>query len=147
MTAGQTRQPYLRWSDRFAVGVDSLDEDHRALVDLINLACAAWEASNRDALQQALDRLLELAAAHFEREEDVLRHVAGHGALQAHASEHRNRLAQLRQILESANSAADGSAAAALPDALVDWFVKQSIGHDAAIKGYFDDGDRKYVLR
>lgn len=63
----------------------------------------------------------------------------GYSALRAHAGEHRNRLTQLERILDALSGDGDGSDEVPLPDALIDWFIKQSIGHDAAIKAYFDN--------
>lgn len=145
MTRHSLKRAYLDWSERFAVGVPSLDKDHRDLVDLINMACAAWADRKQDDLQQVLQKLLALAAQHFEREEEILRGVPGYLALKTHAGEHRNRLAQLRQILDSLGHDGTEAAVASLPDALVDWFLKQSIGHDAAIKGYFDNGGLRHA--
>ena len=140
MTSDPPRQPYLRWSDRFMVGVERLDADHRAIVDLINDACSAWTERRQEELEQVLQRLLELAAAHFEYEEQILCQIPGYTALKTHAGEHRNRLAQLQRILDDVCGGQDEGAKVPLPDILVDWFIKQSIGHDAAIKGYFDEG-------
>ena len=142
MTSDPSQPPYLRWCEHFSVGVPALDRDHKALVELINRACAAWAEKAEDSLGQLLEELLELAAVHFEREEAVLRGVPGYRALEAHGGEHRNRLAQLQRIV--AGLADDGSETA-LPEALVDWFIKQSVGHDAAIKAYFDDGRLRYA--
>lgn len=144
MTTDPQRQPYLRWSDRFLVGVERLDADHRAIVELINDACSAWAARKQDDLQQSLQRLLDLAAAHFETEEQILRQVPSYTALKTHAGEHRNRLSRLQRILDEVCGAQGEAAEVALPDTLVDWFIKQSIGHDAAIKAYFDEGTPRH---
>ena len=130
-------QPDLPWSDSFAVGIAQLDEEHRVLVDQINEVCRHSRGDRMDEARQALDRLLALGARHFENEEAVLRGLNGYGELDNHASEHRNRLAQLATLRQRfAEAQADDPR---LREALIDWFVRQSIGHDAAIKAFFDD--------
>lgn len=132
-----TDPPDLPWSDSFAVGIAQLDEEHRALVDQINAVCRHSRGGRMDEARQALDRLLALGARHFENEEAVLRGLNGYGQLDSHASEHRNRLTQLTALQQRfAEAVADDPR---LREALIDWFVRQSIGHDAAIKAYFDD--------
>jgi hemerythrin len=133
-------QPYLRWTDRFSVGVPELDEDHRALVCLVNEACAAWTARERGRLRTIMDSLNELAAAHFEREEGVLRSLPEYRLLASHVDEHQNRLRQLEAIQKQVSEPGVQLESVPLSDKLINWFVRQTIGHDSAIKAYFDDG-------
>src|SRR5512138_983301 len=138
-------QPDLPWSNSFAVGIAQLDEEHRALVDQINAVCRRSRGGRMDEALQALDVLLEKGARHFEHEEAVLRGLNGYGELDNHASEHRNRLAQLTALRQRfAEKQADDPR---LREALIDWFVRQSIGHDAAIKGFFDDRGTRFTGR
>jgi len=133
-------QPYLPWSDRFSVGVPALDADHRELVRRINTVCAACEAETFDAAVTAFDDLCGLAATHFEREEAILQELTNYHQLGSHAGEHRNRLRQLQAIGERLRLRGPDYDGNALRNELVDWFVKQTIGHDAAIKAFFDEG-------
>jgi hypothetical protein len=50
----------------------------------------------------------------------------------------------LRQNFEAAAAAGDRRQ---LCTDLIDWFVRQSIGHDAAIKAYFDDHGGRFAGR
>lgn len=135
--------PHLPWSDSFNVGVDVLDTDHRALVAQINTVCAAWHIGLRAEALQALASLCTLAGAHFGREEAVLRDLTGYLALEAHTGEHRSRMTQLTALRQRFHEAADGDMQ--LCTDLIDWFVRQSIGHDAAIKAYFDDRGPRFA--
>ncbi len=133
-------RPYLKWTDRFSVGVPELDGDHRAIVRLINEACAAWTAGERGRLLPIMESLRALATSHFEREEEVLRGLPEYGHFASHADEHKNRLQQLEAIHSKICEKGAQLGSFPLPDNLINWFVRQSIGHDAAIKAYFDDG-------
>lgn len=130
-------QPDLPWSDSFRVGVAQLDEEHRALADQINEVCRHSRGGRMGEALAAFDSLLAMGARHFENEEAVLRGLTGHQQPLQAAGKDGNRLAQLidlRQRFQEAHS--DDPR---LRAALIDWFVRESIGHDAAIKAYFDD--------
>jgi hemerythrin len=131
--------PALPWSDSFSVGVEPLDADHRALVQQINVFCVASSSGWHAQALQTLDSLYVLAGEHFEREEAVLRALSGYREAAAHASSHRNRLKQLTDLVQCFRESDDAGMQRQLCSDLIDWFVRQSIGHDAAIKAYFDD--------
>ena len=137
--------PSLPWTDNFSVGIEVLDADHRALVQLINEVCCNCGDAQRAQALQALDALWTLAGEHFEREEGVLRGLAGYLDLDTHAGEHRNRLKQLTVLRQNFEAAAAAGDRRQLCTDLIDWFVRQSIGHDAAIKAYFDDRGGRFA--
>jgi hemerythrin len=137
--------PALLWTDSFSVGIEVLDADHRALVQLINEICDHWCGGRRPLALQALGSLFTLAGEHFQREEGVLRGLAGYNELTAHAGEHRNRMKQLTALRQRFHAAEPAGEQAQLSDDLIDWFLRQSIGHDAAIKAYFDDRGPRFA--
>lgn len=134
----------LPWSDSFGIGIEVLDADHRAMVSLINEICEHWQAKRRASAMEGLDSLATLAAEHFEREEAVLRALSGYASLSAHAGEHRNRLKQLTTLRQHFNDMADPAIGATLCDQLIDWFVRQSIGHDAEVRALLDDRGARF---
>jgi hemerythrin len=140
MSGDSFAYPTLPWSDSFKVGIEALDADHRALVRLINEVCACWAQGDGGEARRRLDALVTLAREHFQREEVVLRRLSSYDKLPDHVSEHRTRTKQLIDLVQQFHEADDVSRQRQLCVNLVDWFVRQSIGHDAAIKGYFDDG-------
>lgn len=133
-----SRPPVLSWHSRFRVGVEALDCDHRAMLDLINLVCAAWYAADREAALAAFERLYSRSGEHFRREEAVLRDIFSHRHVFDHVHEHRNRLHQLQLLGDRLRELTPPEQSFGLTSDLVDWFLKQSIGHDAAIKAFFD---------
>jgi len=137
--------PVLPWSDSFSTGIEVLDADHRALVQGINDICACWRAQRRSDALRALGALVALAREHFQREEAVLRSLASYDRLPEHASEHRARLKQLTDLVQRFHDSGDAGDATPLCTSLIDWFLRQSIGHDAAIKGYFDNGAARFA--
>lgn len=137
-------KPALPWCESFGIGIDALDADHRAMVSLINEICAHWLAGQRAPAIDGLESLCTLAAEHFEREEAVLRVLSGYNSLPAHAGEHRNRLKQLTVLRQRFNDTADAATGTALCNQLIDWFVRQSVGHDAEVRALLDDRGARF---
>lgn len=128
----------LPWIDSFSVGIEALDADHRALVQLINEVCSHVRAGCREAAAETLRSLYALAAEHFKREEAVLSELSGCRHLTEHAGEHRNRLKQLATLRQRYENTMDSAPVEWICDDLIHWFVHQSIGHDAEIKSFQD---------
>lgn len=145
MSRAQNLAPALRWTDRFRVGIETLDSDHIALVNLINEVCADLRCRRNEEATVGFKALLKLAGEHFRREEEVLRSLPGYRHLAAHAVEHQTRLQQLSALETVLSGLGADTDRERIVNDLVDWFVRQSIGHDAAIKAYFDDGKPSQV--
>jgi hemerythrin-like metal-binding protein len=68
----------MAWSEHFVTGLDAVDAQHKALVDMINRA-APYLASGGEAAQTAvgplLDKLVAYAASHFQYEENLMQSV------------------------------------------------------------------------
>ncbi|MGF1627966.1 MAG: bacteriohemerythrin [Kiloniellaceae bacterium] len=131
--------PTLPWSDRFRVGVEILDSDHLALVNLINEVAESLRSGRNQEATVAFDALRKLAEEHFSREEALLQGLRGPCNLAPHAVEHQARLKQLAMLCNQFADMKTVADADRIITDLVDWFVRQSIGHDAAIKAYFDE--------
>ncbi len=75
----------ILWNDRFSVGVRTMDEQHKRLIDLINTLRAS------DDVGIAFDTIMgmfDYASVHFRAEEDVLRQ-AGYSQLATQEAEHK----------------------------------------------------------
>ncbi|MBF0584041.1 MAG: bacteriohemerythrin [Magnetococcales bacterium] len=79
---------FFIWSDRMETGIPFVDEDHQWLVNQINaLYRGIKSGGGRAGIGKILDDLVQYAAGHFKREEDVF---AEHGYPdQEHIQEHR----------------------------------------------------------
>lgn len=80
----------MAWSDHFVTGLDSVDHQHKALVEMIN-ATAPHLASGGEAAQRAvgplLDKLIRYAATHFKYEEELMQAAQ---VLPAYFTQHKN---------------------------------------------------------
>jgi hemerythrin len=131
----------LRWSERFEVGVESLDADHRELVRLIDAACCAAHDGERSRFLELLDRVQSFAVEHFAREEAILESIPGGvGDVESHAMGHRRSVERLSGLRQNLNVLEDLGDVRRLCADLIDWFVKHAVGFDSHIRGYFYDG-------
>ena len=68
----------VTWDDSFSVGYDSMDDQHKALVDMINelfQACKQGVIEADMAFLQIIKKALDYAETHFTDEEELLREV------------------------------------------------------------------------
>lgn len=139
--------PALPWSNSFSIGIESLDADHRALVQSINQICTYWCDGQRAQALQALDFLSALADEHFQREATLLRELSGYRDAEATAGGHRRRLDHLTALRRRFGATDDVNVQRRLCNEVIDWFVRQSVGHDAAIKALLDDRSPRFARR
>jgi len=126
----------LTWSDELSVGVSALDQDHRALVDLINeFSQAIDEKRGPQAVGPVLARLRQHVGEHFAREEALL-HSSGYPEADDHAQQHNHTLSRLRE-LESLAAEDDAKAALAVLDFLKAWFINHVVGNDLKLRDFF----------
>ena len=78
----------FKWSNRYSVCIDSIDEEHKGLFNLINsLYSSLTEGQAQDILSEVLDKLFEYTQKHFRREESLLRQ-ANYPCLAKHVALH-----------------------------------------------------------
>jgi hemerythrin len=83
------QEPFITWTKKMSVGVAELDDDHKALLGLLNDlhdGIAAGHGTER--LGRVLDGLTEYAGTHFAREEEFFAQTA-YPAAAEHILEHR----------------------------------------------------------
>lgn len=90
---------FFEWEDRFSVGIDAIDDQHRRLISLINRLHDVIEHCNRQATLKSvlgelqtvsaiIGELIDYARYHFSTEEDYMRRYAFPESA-AHQTEHR----------------------------------------------------------
>ena len=122
----------LEWRDEFRIGIDGVDDEHRALIDQINAVYALID--ERAGRQQVIDSLGEIygnIAAHFALEERMMRRH-GYPDYEQHQRDHERLLDEIGAIAD------DFEATEALDDAgfkgkLGDWFQLHFKTHDARL--------------
>jgi methyl-accepting chemotaxis protein len=65
-------KPLIRWSQNLSVGINSIDEQHKVLVNLINELYKQMHAGfGKEAVGKTLGRLVDYTAKHFKYEEKI----------------------------------------------------------------------------
>ena len=124
----------LQWKPEYSVGDESMDDEHREMIDLINETYEKL-GSNSDALQveECLGDIFSAISMHFALEERLMR-KNNYAEYQAHKDDHEKLLDQVRDLMD--DFAADSSAGAVrLEQGLSDWFAGHFSTFDARLHG------------
>jgi hemerythrin-like metal-binding protein len=79
---------YVEWNEKYSVKVQSIDEQHKKLFEMINgFYIALKDTAPEAALQALLDSLLEYTVFHFKHEEGLMQRCAYPG-LEAQQAAH-----------------------------------------------------------
>ncbi len=130
----------IQWRKEMSVDGSIIDEDHKALIDLVN----AFEAiinqkPTMRALDQSLSRLMLYSVEHFKGEEELQRavHYPFH---QAHAREHYDLVKKLEAIIAHRGAAQSGYditvVARETLELLKEWLVSHILHTDLRMRPY-----------
>lgn len=96
-TQTQGPPPEIRWSEAIAIGVKTVDEQHKYLLAIANKFLRAMHMGVGDKILAAIIReLREYTVTHFRDEEEIMR-KAGYPHLMEHQREHQNLTAQVKK--------------------------------------------------
>ncbi|MCJ7814424.1 MAG: hemerythrin family protein [Xanthomonadales bacterium] len=90
----------LQWKPSYALGVPSVDHEHRELISLINQAYGHMGTDSApDRIEACLEDIYAAISSHFALEERHMRE-AKYGEYQAHKDQHEELLDQLRDMMD-----------------------------------------------
>jgi len=124
----------LQWKPEYSVGVESMDVEHREMIDLINEIYEKLDsAPDADQIEDCLGDIFSTVSMHFALEESLMR-KSNYAEYQAHKDNHEELLDQIRDLMD--DFAADTSAGAVkLERGLSDWFAGHFATFDARLHG------------
>ncbi len=97
----------LQWSENLRIGIREIDDQHKALIAMINELHQAIVARNaKDIAREILDRLADYPLTYF-RDEEGLMQRSGYSALESHREQHEDlirRIGELRNQFDAGNS-------------------------------------------
>lgn len=124
-----------QWSDSYSLGLPEIDDQHHALIDLMNDLWAAIAANAPNQSCEAILRRLEnYTVAHFGEEETMMRAI-GYPDFAAHKHAHDHFVERLQEELERHGNGEKLSLN--MLHFLQDWLVKHILGDDKAYATYF----------
>ena len=127
----------LQWKPEYSVGIQSMDDEHREMIDLINNTYEKLKSdADADQVEEHLGEILSTISMHFALEERIMQN-AGYGEFQAHKDDHEVLLDRLRDLMDDYydDPASGGSR---LEQGLSDWFAKHFSTFDARLHGELD---------
>ncbi len=96
----------LEWSDGLSIGVRELDEQHKRLIEYINLLHdAVQQGEKRQGVEKLLEDLVRYTEFHFSTEEKYMYQYLYVSRL-AHKEGHEHLLFQVRQLQQDLHKAA-----------------------------------------
>ncbi len=123
----------IKWSSQYSLGLDEIDEQHKALLELIN---KIWQAiidrSETKIVFGLVEELEKYTLAHFAAEETFMR-VTNYPDFAAHKKEHQTFVA--RVAAEKKRALLVGSLSLDLMHFLRDWLIDHILVSD---KDYAD---------
>ena len=131
----------LIWDEQFLVGIDSVDTQHRRLVELINrLDEFVALGQDRETILKTVDELVLYTLYHFRHEEELMLR-AGYNPdfLAAHRLQHQDFVAKMQKVQ---NDMHDNVAVISkdLLDFLVNWLCRHTLNTDKLMAISLNEG-------
>ncbi len=126
----------ILWSDDFSVGVDRLDSDHITIFSLINhIDEASQSGSDEKAIGHILRTLTDVALAHFNREESLMK-LNGYPEFEAHAAEHMAIVDELTSLSAAYHETPSAEICRELVEMLSAWLEGHILESDMRYRPY-----------
>lgn len=120
----------IKWTDDLSVGIPSLDDDHKILVDLLNSTLVACYAGFGDEhVGIILDELFKYTQIHFNREMSILR-VSGYDQCEEHEAEHDRLFREVQAMANRARAEAERGLSTEVANFLRNWLFLHIMEHD-----------------
>lgn len=127
--ATATSGPLITWSDRYSVGIATIDKEHQKLVSLVNELYTAILAGDAPAVtSKVLDGLASYTVSHFAAEEALMKRY-NYPGFAAHKAEHDKLMAQVTQF-QSDLRAGKAKLSQELMSFLQTWLIAHILGVD-----------------
>jgi hemerythrin-like metal-binding protein len=124
----------IEWKDRYRVGNEAVDHEHRELIDLINgLDEELKSGTSQRTVEEILGDLFRGISAHFALEERFMRDH-GYDHYLEHKGAHERLLDEIRDIMDGYEADPE-NASQRLGRELDVWFTDHFKTHDARLHG------------
>lgn len=122
----------LQWKPEYSVGIESMDDEHRDMIELINLVYEQLgEHPDNDKIDSFLGDIFNSISMHFALEERIMQ-KANYYEYPAHKADHERLLDEIRDLMDSfANDPEAG--ARELQQGLSSWFSEHFSTFDARL--------------
>ena len=123
------KKRYLEWKDSYSVGIESIDNDHKKLIHLINnLQTAIDYKTDRQFEKQTLDEVINYTHYHFKREEDLMEEN-GYPEFVPHKAQHKKMIEKVNEFVKAYDKDESGAIESLLVY-LKSWLINHINGTD-----------------
>ena len=130
-----TPRQYVKWKDKYSVGIDSIDSQHRKLLSLINqLQTAVYFSTGEEFERLALDELVDYTKTHFSYEEGLMEQH-GYPDFEPHKEQHQQMISMVEKTLAGYQEDKD-TAMRNAANFLKDWLINHINGTDKQYSAY-----------
>jgi len=124
-----TADSYLKWKDEYNTGINSIDQQHRKLVNLINqLQTAVDHSTGQEFESEALDELVDYTRTHFRYEEGLMEQNQ-YPDFEPHKAQHEKMIKKVSEVLAEYEKNHDQAMNQAVVF-LKDWLITHINGTD-----------------
>ncbi len=125
----------LVWREQLSVGNDTIDADHKYLIDIINRAEQGMAAKNLKGLAAALESLSRYSQEHFAREEKIAK-AAGYEQVPSLNQSHAALIEQLDRVKAEISQMQEWSPEAVerFANLLRSWLIDHVVKEDLLMK-------------
>ena len=119
---------YILWRPIYNVNIQEIDDQHKGLIEIINLTTFAKTKNHPEKLKEILTKLIEYTHVHFKFEEEhMLKN--GYNKLIEHQGQHQVLIKQVINILEQLKKG-DKEVLENIFSILENWLIKHIKEHD-----------------
>ena len=120
---------FVEWKDEYSVGIDSIDQQHKKLLNLINQLQTAVDYSTGEEFERdALDELVDYTKTHFSYEEGLMRDN-DYPDFEPHKAQHEKMFKKVGEVLAEYEQDHD-TAMSNAAEYLKDWLINHINGTD-----------------
>ncbi len=119
----------IDWRDEYSVGIESIDEQHKKLISLINTLQTIVDYTSEEKLErECLSAVVDYTRTHFVYEERLMEEY-GYPDFEAHKAQHQKMIDKVNDLLAEYENNPESAMKHAL-DFLKHWLVRHINGTD-----------------
>lgn len=126
---------FVEWKESYSVGIDSIDQQHKKLLNLINQLQTAVDYSTGEQFErEALDELVDYTKTHFTYEEGLMKDN-DYPDYEPHKAMHAKMIKKVEEVLSEYEQDHD-TAMHNAAEFLKDWLINHINGTDKEYSSY-----------
>ncbi len=132
---------FIQWQQSFNTNIKEIDDQHKGLVEVINLTAYAKSKNHPERLKEILIKLIDYTKTHFNYEEEHMRQN-NYDRLIEHKAQHQVLIKQVVEILEGLK-AGKHDVLENIFGILENWLIKHIKEHDKEYAYFFSEQTKK----